>query len=92
MCALDDIRELLTPLSPELVELKDDSLRHAGHASAGGGGHFELKIVSQAFTGQSLVSRHRKIYALLSSLIPGKIHALSISALSPEECTALPLP
>ncbi len=36
------------------IELIDDSHKHAGHAGAkGGGGHFELVIVSPLFSGKS---------------------------------------
>jgi BolA protein len=83
----DTIRQRLQPLAPSAVELDDDSADHAGHAEAKrqGGGHFSLTIVSEAFVGQSRVRRHQSVYALLSDLIPRRIHALSLRTLTPDE-------
>lgn len=70
------------------LEIEDESHLHAGHAgAASGGGHFKLTIVAPQFRGLNLVSRHRSIYAALSQHIPQEIHALTISALSPEEAS-----
>lgn len=73
-------------LAPESLDIIDDSHKHAGHAGArGGAGHFDLTIVSARFSGVNTVGRHRLIYAALSEMMPGEIHALSIKAFSPEE-------
>jgi BolA protein len=83
------MRERLSGLSPETLEIYDDSHEHAGHAGArDGGGHFQLVIVSRAFRAQSQVSRHRLIYQALSDLMPNRIHALAIRAYAPEEMEA----
>ena len=81
------IRSRLDSLAPIAVDLADDSADHAGHAEVlrHGGGHFSLTIVSDAFVGQSRVRRHQTVYALLSDLIPGQIHALQLRALTPDE-------
>ena len=81
------IRGRLAPLAPVAVDLADDSADHAGHAEAlrHGGGHFSLTVVSEAFVGQSRVRRHQAVYALLSDLIPGQIHALQLRTLTPDE-------
>jgi BolA protein len=83
----ETIRSRLAPLAPSTVELVDDSAKHAGHAEATrhGGGHFSLTVVSEAFVGQSRVRRHQSVYALLSDLIPRRIHALSLRTLTPDE-------
>ena len=83
----ETINERLKPLSPSAVELSDDSAGHAGHPEAKrhGGGHFSLTVVSEAFVGQSRVRRHQSVYALLSDLIPRRIHALSLRTLTPDE-------
>lgn len=66
--------------------IEDESHLHAGHAGAAtGGGHFKLTIVAPQFQGLSPVARHRAIYAALNRHIPSEIHALTISALTPEE-------
>jgi len=41
--------------------------------------------VSQRFSGRSTVERHRMIYGALGSLMQHPIHALAITARSPEE-------
>lgn len=86
MDMVEAIRERLKPLSPEALEVYDDSQAHAGHAGArDGGGHFQLFIVSDAFAGKSPVARHRLVYQALSDLMPARIHALAIRAYTPEE-------
>ena len=82
----DMIRERLSRLGPESVEVFDDSREHAGHAGAReGGGHFQLVIVSRQFAGKSAVARHRLVYDALADLMPKRIHALAIRAYAPEE-------
>ncbi|WP_028449117.1 MULTISPECIES: BolA family protein [Chitinibacter] len=86
MSLADEIRQRLLPLRYESLELFDDSAAHAGHAgAAGGGGHYELTIVSSEFIGKKALERHRMVYQPLSDLIPHRIHALSIRALTPDE-------
>lgn len=81
------IRErLTTALSPALLDIIDESHKHAGHAGARqGGGHFIVKIVSPAFTGQGLLQRHRLVYEALGDAMHKEIHALSIQAYTPQE-------
>ena len=72
---------LVETFHPAYLEVIDDSAKHAGHAGARqtGGGHYAVIITSHAFTGKSLLERHRMVYAALGP-IKGSIHALSISA------------
>ena len=80
------IRERLSRLAPDALEIFDDSHEHAGHAGAReGGGHFQLVIVSREFAGKPAVARHRLVYEALSDLMPKQIHALAIRAYAPEE-------
>jgi BolA family transcriptional regulator, general stress-responsive regulator len=68
------------------LELIDDSHRHAGHAGARDGrGHFRLRIVSNAFVGVRPLQRHQLVYRALDELMRTDIHALSITALTPDE-------
>lgn len=77
---------LRTALEPEDLDIVDDSAAHAGHAGArSGGGHFNVFIVSPAFSDKSLLQRHRLVYEALGDLMHKDIHALSIKALAPEE-------
>ncbi|HXL82997.1 MAG TPA: BolA family protein [Casimicrobiaceae bacterium] len=80
------LRTRLQDLAPSALEIHDDSAEHVGHAgAAGGGGHFSVLIVSNAFRGISRLERHQKVLARVSDLLPHPIHALSIKALAPEE-------
>jgi BolA protein len=86
MDRIEEIRQRLAALEPLLIELEDESHRHAGHAGArSGGGHFELRIVATCFAGKPTLARHRLIYAALGELMQTRIHALSILAQTPEE-------
>ncbi|WP_114689720.1 BolA family protein [Polynucleobacter necessarius] len=68
------------------LTIEDESHLHTGHAgAASGGGHFKLEIVAPEFKGLNPVARHRAVYSALSCHIPREIHALTISALSPDE-------
>jgi BolA protein len=68
------------------LELIDDSHRHAGHAGARDGrGHFRVHIVAAAFAGLRPLQRHQLVYRALDEMMRTDIHALSITALTPEE-------
>jgi BolA protein len=67
-------------LRPSLLEIRDDSAQHVGHAGAREGGHFHVTIVAAAFAGTSQVQRHRMVYAAAAELMGRDIHALSIDA------------
>lgn len=85
MSTVDTLRQRLSVLDPVRIDIVDDSAKHAGHASAGGGGHYRLTIVSPRFTGLGTMARHRIVYEAVGDLMNGKIHALSITARNPEE-------
>ena len=75
---------LQTALTPSLLEIRDDSALHEGHAGAReGGGHFHVTIASSAFAGHGTLARHRMVYAAVADLMPHSIHALSIDARLP---------
>lgn len=77
---------LAATLAPEDLLIKDQSHLHAGHAGAQEGkGHFDVRIVSKAFAGKSLIQRHRLVYDALGDLMETEIHALKIQAKSPDE-------
>lgn len=50
--------------------------------------HFTALVVSAEFEGKRSVARHQLIYKCLGSLVGNEIHALSITALTPEEWRA----
>lgn len=73
-------------LSPEFLEIIDDSHHHVGHAGAkNGAGHYTVKVCAKAFEGKTLIQRHRMIYAVLDPMMNSEIHALSIEASLPKE-------
>ncbi len=74
-------------LAPTRLEIVDDSARHAGHAGAREGGHFQVRLTSAAFRGKSAIQRHRLVFAAVSGLMKSDIHALNIDARTPEEET-----
>jgi BolA protein len=81
-----EIKSRLAVLVPVNIEIIDESALHAGHAGArSGGGHYQLTIIAPAFTGKNIVARHRAIYQALGDLMQTRVHALSITAYSPEE-------
>lgn len=77
---LDQIRERLqAAFSPVVLEVLDEGHKHAGHTGEGKG-HFHVRIVSEAFAGQTPLKRHRMVYAVVDDLMDHGIHALSIDA------------
>jgi BolA protein len=81
------IEELLVDaFAPSEVLVKDQSHLHAGHAGAKEGkGHFDVKIVSEKFAGQSRINRHRMVYDALGPFMQSDVHALRINAISPSD-------
>ena len=81
------IRDALqATFAPTVLEVRDDSHRHAGHAGARDGrGHFDVRIISEAFVGMAPLARHRAVYAAMGELMTTDIHALSIHAGTPGE-------
>jgi stress-induced morphogen len=72
--------------APAQLNIEDESHLHVGHpGAASGGGHYQVRIVSSAFAGQSRVRRHQMVYQALGEMIDGDIHALGIIARTPDE-------
>jgi len=44
----------------------------------GGGDHFEAVVVSELFSGKSLIEQHRMVYAPLRDVLGGVLHALAL--------------
>lgn len=79
--------KLRTALAPARLDIIDESHRHAGHGGADprGESHFRIEIVSAAFAGKNRVARQRMVYELLAQELAERVHALSLSTLTPEE-------
>lgn len=83
---IEQMRQRLAVLTPESLDILDDSGRHIGHEGAkGGGGHYQLLLVSAQFHGLALPARHRLVYDALGPMMQTQIHALSIKAYAPHE-------
>jgi len=79
-------RKLEERFVPIDLLIKDQSHMHAGHAGAADGrGHFDVRIVSEAFRGMSRIERHKSVYQALGDLLESDIHALRIQAFTPDE-------
>jgi BolA family transcriptional regulator, general stress-responsive regulator len=80
------MKQRLAALAPESLEILDESGKHIGHEGAkGGGGHYQLVLVSAKFHGLPLPARHRMVYDALGPMMHREIHALSIKARTPDE-------
>jgi BolA family transcriptional regulator, general stress-responsive regulator len=79
--------KLCARFAPQRLDVVDDSHRHAGHAGARPEGetHFTVTIVAAAFAGLNRVARQRLVYETLSQELATRVHALSLTTLSPEE-------
>lgn len=76
--------QLERSLRAQSVELIDDSHLHAGHADEGKG-HFRVRVVSTHFEGLRALQRHQLVFRSLGEIMQTDIHALSITALTPQE-------
>ena len=73
--------------SPDILEIRNDSDKHRGHAGDDGSGesHFHLTIVSGVFKDKSRIDRQRMVHTLLKKEIKSGIHALALVLRTPEE-------
>lgn len=82
---------LTTAFAPTVLQIEDDSARHAGHsgAQAGGQSHYNVVLVSTAFRGVSRVARSRSVHTALAAEFgpaeQGGMHALALTLRTPEE-------
>ena len=82
---------ITTNLAPTVLEIEDESHLHEDHLQgaklleARGGAHISVIIVSAEFEDLPLIQRHRLVYAAVGDLMGGKVHALSMKTLTPEE-------
>jgi BolA protein len=72
---------LSNAFDPSFLQVVDESHKHAGHAGASQGGHYQVTIVAKIFEGKKLLESHRMIYQALEP-VKSSIHALAIKAKS----------
>lgn len=79
--------KLTGAFAPAELSVEDESALHRGHSGyrEGGESHFRVRIVADAFAGKSRVERHRLVNAALAEEFAGGMHALAVSALTPQE-------
>lgn len=88
------LQAALADLDPVHLALDNESHMHAGFFE-GKESHFKLTVVSQAFDGLRLATRHQKIYAIAQPFLTsggGTVHALAIHAYTPEEWDNITVP
>ena len=73
---IDKIKErLLKNIQCIHLEVVDESPNHSGYD--GSVSHVKIIIVSDEFSDQSLINRHKLVYKAMGDLV-GQIHAISI--------------
>lgn len=77
MASTEDIREMVKMGLPE-AEVRVVDL-------TGTGDHFEVTVITQAFTNKSLVDRHRMVYEALGPAVGMQIHAVTLKTSTPDE-------
>jgi BolA protein len=82
--------KLAAGLGPAEIVIVDESDRHRGHAGHDGRGesHFRVTVVAAAFAGRSRLERQRMVYSILAEELAGRVHALALTARTPEEAAA----
>lgn len=91
MVYAERLRAALTAgLTPERLEVVDQSARHHGHAGSHPEGetHFQVTVVSGQFRGLGRVARHRLVHDLVAKELAERVHALSLITRTPEEDAA----
>ena len=77
MVPIDEIRNRVSRALPDAkITIRD---------TVGDGDHLDMVVVSAAFEGKTTLQRHRMVYAPLSDLLGGALHALALRTLSPAE-------
>ncbi len=75
--------KLITAFHPRHMEVHDESHRH--HVPEGAESHFRVVIVSDSFTDQRPLQRHRAVYGVLAEALAGSVHALALHTYTPTE-------
>jgi len=84
---VDRIRDRLrAAFAPVHLAVEDESHMHA--AGPGAETHIHVLVVSEAFEGEGLVARHRRVQAVLAEEFAARLHALRIDAVTPAEHAA----
>ena len=83
MTTEQQLSELLTAaFKPQHLEVINESHLHGTPTDDS---HFKLIIVSEEFSGQRLLQRHRRVNKVVAALLAGPIHALALHTYSPDD-------
>jgi stress-induced morphogen len=75
--------KLRAAFAPDVLDVINESKNHS--VPAGSETHFKVVVVSTAFTGKGRVDRHRLVHDTLAEMLANGVHALTITARTPEE-------
>lgn len=75
--------KLISELSPDYVDVKDESYMHASGPDAQS--HFKVTLVAESFEGSRLIQRHRAVNEVLADELRHQIHALALHTYTPKE-------
>ena len=86
---VESIRAKLdSELSPEALDVFNESHQHAGHAGRAGKDdsditHIKITVTASLFAGLSRPAIHRRIYGILREELENGLHAVAIEASAP---------
>jgi len=85
MISPDEIKTLIQAELPDaLVQVQD---------LTGGGDHYQVAVVSDAFVGKSLIKQHQLVYAAVQKAMASEqIHALALKTYTPQTWQSLGQP
>lgn len=79
--------KLRAAFQPVFLEVVDESYRH--NVPAGSESHFKVVLVSDRFTGERFLNRHRMIYSTLAEELSTTVHALALHTYTIKEWEGL---
>ena len=79
--------KLRAAFNPVFLEVVDESYRH--NVPAGSESHFKVVLVSDRFTGERFLNRHRLIYSTLTEELSTTVHALALHTYTRKEWDGL---
>lgn len=75
--------KLEAALAPAHLEVVDESGRH--NVPPGAESHFKVVVAAERFAGMGRLARHRLVNRLLAAELSGRVHALAVHAMTPDE-------
>jgi BolA family transcriptional regulator, general stress-responsive regulator len=76
-------QKLQAAFAPIHLEVINESHMHS--VPPGSESHFKVVLVSDAFDGEKLIARHRRVNQVLRDELDGGIHALALHTLTPDD-------